>query len=478
MIAGSRGSGLRRIARHARRFARDERGAIIAFVLPLFLLMLLGGGAAIDFMRHEATRARLQDAIDRGVLAAANLSQSLDAEVVVRDYMKSAGFGPEMELTVIAEIVQPNERRITAVAGVPVDTTFLNLAGIPRLNVAVTGTAQESRRDIEVSLVLDISTSMIEIGRFAQATKIDMLVPAAQSFVDAVITDQSRSLTSINLIPYAGQVNIRPLINQFRISAASRHADNSCIEVNEAVEFGQTGLPNPNALRDQVPFFQFSTWTPQGATFTKWGWCPTDDSAIVVQSNDSDALKGRIASLSRSLHEATGTQYGMKWALSLLDPSSRPIVGPAGSDDFRDRPLDWNPAGDLEGASKIIVLMTDGKITLQYRPDANTRSNRGRMNRLRTEELSRHNDWRETRTSEAQNVAHFKRLCDLARDNNVRVFTIGYDVVDDPNDDDDVADQLRRCATFESDFFRVEGANIAAAFQSIAGQINRLKLVN
>jgi len=460
------------------RFLSEDDGAVIAFILPLFVLMLLGGGAAIDFMRHEALRARLQDSLDRGVLAAANLTQSLDAEVVVREYMKSAGFGPEMNLTVTAEIVQPNARRISAVANMPMDTTFLNLAGIPSLNIGAAGTAQERRRDVEVSLVLDISTSMIEVGRFANDTKIDMLVPAAQSFVDAVLTDTARSLTSINLLPYAGQVNIRPIIDRFNVSAATRHNDNSCVELNENTEFNRTGLPNPNALRDQVPFFQFSNWTAQGATYSKWGWCPTDDSAVIVQSNDVGSLKARIESLRRSLHEATGTHYAMKWALALLDPESNPSIRDASSDDFRDRPLPWNPDGDLEGASKIIVLMTDGKITLQYRPNAVTRANRGRMNRLRAEELSRHFNWLETRSSEGQNVSRFERLCELARDNNIRVFTIGYDVVDDPDDPNDVADQLRDCATFDSDFFRVEGANIADAFRSIAGQINRLKLVN
>ncbi|MEM9780050.1 MAG: Tad domain-containing protein, partial [Pseudomonadota bacterium] len=58
-----------------KKFEEDERGSVLAFVVVMFVFMILAAGMAVDFIRHETARADLQNALDRGVLAAAAFNQ-------------------------------------------------------------------------------------------------------------------------------------------------------------------------------------------------------------------------------------------------------------------------------------------------------------------------------------------------------------------------------------------------------------------
>lgn len=61
-------------------------------------------------------------------------------------------------------------------------------------------------------------------------------------------------------------------------------------------------------------------------------------------------------------------------------------------------------------------------------------------------------------------------ICDAAKDRDVLIFTIGFEVTDGN------ATKLSNCATSAGHFFRVEGVEISEAFSSIAAQLHRLRL--
>ncbi len=61
-------------------------------------------------------------------------------------------------------------------------------------------------------------------------------------------------------------------------------------------------------------------------------------------------------------------------------------------------------------------------------------------------------------------------ICDAAKDQNVVIFTIGFEVTDSS------AAVMKSCASTPSHFYRVEGLDIEYAFASIANKINQLKL--
>jgi hypothetical protein len=70
-------------------FFRDDRGALTPLMLVMFTGIILTTGVALDLIRQESERTDLQDALDRGVVAAASLTQSLDPEATVRARFKS-----------------------------------------------------------------------------------------------------------------------------------------------------------------------------------------------------------------------------------------------------------------------------------------------------------------------------------------------------------------------------------------------------
>jgi Flp pilus assembly protein TadG len=452
------------------RFFRDEQGGMTIFALLLFVCMLIVGGMAVDMMRHETQRVRLQATLDRCALAAADLDQTVIPETVVRDCFRKAGL--ERQLATIDVERTARSSRVRVTAGVIVPTFFMRLAGVTELTAPAAATAEEAVSNVEVSLVLDISGSM-RYDRFGREntaeSRITLLRPAARNFVTQVLNGSVGTSASINLVPYAGGTN--PGVSMFNYLNGERIPGprgrivppgqvrnvSSCLEIPGSA-FGQTGLP-PRGLR-QMPHFHH--WAIN-ATVMDWGWCPEDDTSIIYASGSEAALHAAINGI--RMHDGTGTHFGMKWGLALLDPSSNAAFRHLNSlgevpDAFLDRPRAW---ADPD-TQKFVVLMTDGAITEQVRPKNRTDA------RNNDQVLVNRGGDRENITSASDNVASFYASCDAAKANGVIVFTISFEA------EDPAPEQMRRCASSPGHFFDVRGSEIADAFREIENQINALRL--
>ena len=171
------------------------------------------------------------------------------------------------------------------------------------------------------------------------------------------------------------------------------------------------------------------------------------------------------------MHDGTGTHYAMKYAVSLLDPSSQDdvtaLVG-AGQVDAR---FDGRPAAySDETAVKYIILMTDGQITEQRRPvDAMHLENP-------TVEFGNGYTGGTTQiTNAGTNVQSFFAQCDLAKGQSPRpviVYTIAFEAPGTPEQ------QMRECASSPSHFFAADGNTIDDVFEAIARQITTLRLTH
>ena len=146
----------------ASRFGRDEDGSVIVFTLFILVLMLVVSGMAVDFMRFESRRSMLQGTVDRAVLAAADLDQTLDPAAVVQDYFDINGFGDALVGTP-AIVDDGSYRSVSATGVITLDTYFLRLIGMDTMNASATSTAIEGVGNIEVSLVLDVSGVNVQI---------------------------------------------------------------------------------------------------------------------------------------------------------------------------------------------------------------------------------------------------------------------------------------------------------------------------
>jgi Flp pilus assembly protein TadG len=436
---------------------------ISAFAL---IPMLVLAGGATDIARHEAYRAQLQDSVDRAVLAAASLTQKRNVENTVEDYLQTLPFAKDVTLK-FDHVTSTNERKVTVVATYSMNTSFLPLIGINSLGVNVSATALERRKNIEISLVLDISGSMRE----GKPPRLDRLRPAAQGFIDRVVTTDTAPYTSVSIVPYAGSVNPGAIVFDF-LGTPRQHLYSSCIEF-ASNDYGVGMIPF--AQRAQLAHFTFNHKSSpysgknaagQNYTGLEWSWCPHEETAITYLSNDAAALKAKIASI--KMHDGTGTAIAMNWGMMLLEPAAKPLVNVGVSNgyipgQFANRPAAFNDTDTL----KFIVLMTDGEISPQYRPkqyqyprpcnDATAGPQSDRCS---------------TTTQFAEDaVLKMYAVCDRAKSNGVVVFTIGFEV------NGNAQKQMESCASSPSHFYNVAGLDINSAFQSIASAIDKIRLV-
>lgn len=315
------------------------------------------------------------------------------------------------------------------------------------------------------------------------------------------------------MIPYAGSVNPGPLMfermggQRFDYTNGDGPEDSthplrehhqvltgdpdltwpsSCIEMgdeflNGSQDFSGSGLPSGGARQEMVVT---QHWSFTGSVVNQaWGTCPFDKDAIQYAQVDAGAID-EVGSLSHwidslYMYDATGTQYGMKYALALLDPTSRDdfaFLNDNGlvPDEFADRPLDWNATG----AQKIIVLMTDGNISHQYRPHdpydvANvyqvgiTTAIPGVMSQ-RNQRYRRRLD-----LNKSAGGVDFLAMCNMAKEpsRNVQIYTVAFETGTVGRD------QMSRCATSPAHFFETSGTDLISVFEAIAGEVTALRVV-
>lgn len=336
------------------RFAGDERGAMLVFALMMFILMLAIGGLAVDVMRHEALRTKLQSTTDRAVLAAASLDQRADPEGVVDDYFAKAGMS---DMLVSRNAVTGlGFREVDAQTAAIQDNLFMRMIGIDTLGVQAQGAAEESISKIEVSLVLDISSSMNDNSRLTN------LRPAAVEFVDMLMGDTTDGDISISVIPYSGQVNVgSALLAEYNVTA--EHSDSHCVQFEDD-DFDTTALSTNDQLQREAHFDPWYTSKTPTLRFC----LNTPESAIFPVSNNGPALKARMLALQAAGN--TSIDIGVKWGAALLDPGTQPVIAnlsaagivPA---ELNDRPFSFNNPQVL----KVMVVMSDGQNWDQFEID-------------------------------------------------------------------------------------------------------------
>ncbi|HQU67921.1 MAG TPA: vWA domain-containing protein [Albidovulum sp.] len=342
-------------------FRREEDGSLLIFGLFCFVIMLLLSGIALDVMRAEERRTLQMNTIDRAALAAADLQQTLPAKDVVKDYFVKAGLKPptDDQITVVQGAFG-DSRRVSIAVKESVPTWFMSMVGIKSLSVPAASTAEESVGEIEISLVLDISGSM-------GGSRINNLRPAAKSFVDQIFDSTEAGNVSISIIPYSTQVALSPnLISYFNVT--NEQSLSNCIEFDPAEgDFTSTAMSFGTGPFDRVyqrnghfdPFYKASP--PQ-----LFNCSPNPKNQILPFSDDRAKLKAFIDNLQADGN--TSIDLGMKWGTALLDPSMRPVV----TNMIANGKLNANVAGrpfnyDNGKSLKVIVLMTDGENTTEYK---------------------------------------------------------------------------------------------------------------
>jgi Flp pilus assembly protein TadG len=356
--------GFAAFAKRVSRFRQAEEGALIIFALFLFVLMMMIGGVAVDFMRYEQQRTSLMNTLDRGVLAATALNQQLDPDSVVRDYFAKANLNGQLDdVTVTAGI---NGRVVKAMGTVDTQPIFLHMVGIDKLDAKGASVAEQRVNNVEIILVLDVSGSM------GNNNKLVNLKAAANEFVDTVLASDPNGRISIGIVPFNGQVNLgATLAGKYNLTNNPNIANVNCVDLANSV-YASTAMSNTVAMSMTAHADTFSGTNQSAnyvsATDANFGapnpanrWCPPVGGNIVrLPSKSSTDLHSSINGLTAI--GATSINAGMKWGMALLDPASRPmftqLIGAGAiSNDFNGRPFNYNEQGTM----KVVVLMTDGE---------------------------------------------------------------------------------------------------------------------
>lgn len=504
-------------------FRRDDDGAM-TYPTIAFMLMMLGiGGIGVDFMRMERDRTHLQATLDRAVLAAADLDQTLDGKLVVQDYLNKAGLGEYYSAeNVVVDDETIGRKSVSASVEATFEAHLLKFSNGSDMPIYAASKAEESIDNLEISLVLDVSGSM-------RGSRLSNLKVAAKDFIETMVANTEDGKMSVSIVPYATQVSVSDsLMAQFNTTGVNAFAN--CINFDGS-DFNTTAMPLSATYERTMhfdPWYRYRK-TPLGNSHINNEVCDTLNSReALVMEKDETTLKNFIQNL--SAWGNTSIDIGMKWGTALLDPSTQPAIAAlssgAGADVpsvFSNRPFAHNdPDADT---LKIVVLMTDGQNTSQYYINSPYRSGDSDVfyDTRRTDEwgYSYYDAYRSSSKKYYQrytgrweydprggsNYAHrltypelfsytsvrwvrdylvnrsfvsslgnstkntrTKAICDAAKAQGIIVYTIGFEA---PSNGRAV---LRDCASTDAHFYDVAGLEIKEAFKSIATSIRQLRL--
>lgn len=377
--------------REMSRFRRNDDGSLTIFSLFVFVIMLFVSGLAIDFMRTEAHRTRIQATLDRAILAASSMEQTLDAKQVVVEYFETADLLQYLDQSKITVKENAFSKTVTAEASADVQPFFLQFLGYDSLPAKAMGRAREGFSNIEVSLVLDVSGSMGWTSAASGHVKLEDLKDAAQEFVYRIMCNPDTEnvfvdsctvdpkTVSVNLIVYNQQVVVgEDLIQEFDIS--DEHTISSCVDFSHA-DYFNTAIPLNQKLQRAGNIDPWGMWyktntnpwysSPEVQT-ENYRMCAHDKPAheILPLEDKWTVLYDRIELLTSGGN--TSIDIGMKWGAALLDPEFRPAVSKLADlpntkaqkviPEFLARPADYTDTN----VEKFVVLMTDGVNTSSY----------------------------------------------------------------------------------------------------------------
>lgn len=193
-----------RIARKARAFERDERGAVAVVLGLMFTVIVFLAALAVDNSRFTSEWMQDRQALDAAVLAASDAIGMPDQDTLAKDRAKAFYLAnrPDGSAADIVDVVlDENTGTVTGETRFDWKATMLRAFGY---ETARLGSRAQAVRGgtAEIALVLDNSGSM-------QGTYIEDLKVAAESLVNVVYTGaESEGQMSVSVVPFAGSVNV------------------------------------------------------------------------------------------------------------------------------------------------------------------------------------------------------------------------------------------------------------------------------
>ncbi len=390
------------------------------FALFIFAAMLLVAGIAIDAMRFEHERVRMQGATDRSVLAGTMLRENVSGatpEALVTAFMQAEGLGPQVQGRITVHDFSGG-RRVDVAPQASIPSTFMRWFGIDQINISTPSSAIEAlgRVDMEIVMVLDVTGSMGGMTGNG-LTRIQNLRSAASDLAETLLGDETREhgQVALSIVPYAAHVLPPPgFINHF-------------------ISLPLLGGPCPDfVLWDSVinslitPIIRRDCATNAWRTVRPY----VHDPAEAVQIIQALGASG-----------TTSIDLGIRFGALFFDPTIRPAIDQMianGDVDevFADRPYEWSRPGTV----RAMVLMTDGENCCGGRYPVNQQ--------------------------DQQAIA----TCDALKSRGIIIYAVAFEA---PSRGINL---MQNCASSENHFFNTTGSQIAEAFAAIGNHIQTMSL--
>lgn len=401
-------------------WALREDGSITIFAVFAFVVMLLVAGIAVDMMRYENERVRMQNTTDRAVIAATMLRENPANPTpaqIAQAYFDAEGLGAQLAGRITVTESAEQGRVVTLQPGGTMPTIFMRMMGVNDLAVATPARAIEALGGgalVEVVMVLDVTGSMGAMTGNG-LTRIENLRSAAADLADTLLRGVPPGQVALTLVPYA------------------EHVLPPAGFINHFVNLPATGGPCPD-------FTQWDTVTNSFQSQVLRRTCATNDWRTVrPYLHDADTAVAHINALQAS--GTTSIDLGVRFGAMFFDPTINPFIeqyisngtiNPA----FSGRPFRWNQAGTV----RAMVLMTDGENCCGARFPVNQQ--------------------------DTQTIA----TCDALKAQGVIIYAVAFEAPQRG------INLMQACASSENHFFNTTGSQIADAFAGIGAHIQTQQL--
>ncbi len=200
-----------------RRFLGDEGGASLPLVAAVIIPVMGFIGLGVDASRGYLVKARLGDALDAAVLAAAHVTYSSDSSedlAALQERLEMYFFAnfPQgymgTQVTLGQAVVDEDEETVTVSATADLGTSFMGIFGVRSLQIGTETEVTMQTVSMDVALSIDMSGSM-SWSDGSGNSRIGAARAAAHTMVDILYGNKtSKEGLMIGLVPWNGAVNV------------------------------------------------------------------------------------------------------------------------------------------------------------------------------------------------------------------------------------------------------------------------------
>jgi len=477
----AKGQGKRRasIKRYVAEFAKASGGsAAIVFSLSAVVLMI-AIGAAVDMGRWLHARQQTVSAVDAAVLAGGRALQVNGADAAAaleaadKYYRQNASSRLAVIDDTIAFSVSDDGMAITAAGNAYIATPFLKFANVEKLPLIPPSRSEFSKAEIavggnggqnvEVSLILDITTSMY-------GEKLTALKAAAKDLIDIVVwEDQSEYYAKVALAPYAAGVNVASYANTVRGTIPSgtdtspgrrnyKFTNTLGKQKTFPISTCATERTGPQAYTDVSPDTAKVGLNYAASNNEAQMKFPCPSAQLMPLTSDKTALKSAIDGY--VANGPTAGHIGLAWGWYTLSPNWSGVFTGSSTPASYGKLTETGPRG-YPLLKKIAVLMTDGEFNIAYcngvvskDTGINVISGSDRIN---------------CNAPNGRSDAQALKLCEAMKSAGITIYTVGFQAGQAAND------MLSACATDATKVYVAEnGDQLRDSFRDIALQLSSL----